>query len=71
MTKKDYILIAAALHRGKPATQEGVPCNTYTSIACNTYTNIATHIATALATDNPRFNRSRFLEACGLQSTTL
>ena len=58
MTRKDYVLIAAALKnaRGDCATgaeYEGVDT-------------AARHVSDALAKDNPRFERGRFLTACGV-----
>jgi hypothetical protein len=57
MTKKHYEAIAKAF---------------YAYIATNTGANIARPIAKDLADyfaqDNPKFNRSRFLEACGIES---
>jgi hypothetical protein len=65
MTKKDYILIAAVLaKRGchiaqDPAFREGWHA------ALSAY---AHALADALASENPRFDRARFLAACGVQS---
>ena len=60
MTRKDYELIAAAtrdaLHSARPWSEdkeEGIRLT-------------ARSIADALAADNPRFDRSRFLAACGV-----
>lgn len=65
MTRKDYIVIAAALKETRsqicqkePDTEElldGVSC-------------ASEYIADALSRDNPRFDRERFLKACGVQS---
>ncbi len=58
MTKKHYEAIAAAFRA---------------YITTNTGANIARPIAKDLAdyfaTDNPKFDRARFLQACGLQQT--
>ena len=59
MTRKDYVLIAAALDAARRASndddvQEGV-------------TFAARHLCIDLAATNPRFDRERFLEACGVQ----
>jgi hypothetical protein len=53
MSKKHFIKIAAAL---KSAVDNRADAR---QVACD--------IATVLATTNPRFNRSRFLSACGVQ----
>ena len=58
MTKKDYILIAAAIKSGKP-----LPSATAASV----HLQIALSAAHKLQADNPRFNFGRFLAACGGQ----
>jgi len=57
MTRKDYILIAAAI-KGANAAPGYTERNSFVAYA----------IADALATDNARFDRERFLKACGVQS---
>lgn len=58
MTRKDYMLIAAAIKEthdamaDRPAERGGV-YNTAATIAC------------ALRKDNPRFDAARFMDACG------
>ena len=62
MTRKDYELIAKAIADLRNATgavmgeefQHGAK-------------QAAQYIASALASDNPRFDRERFLKACGVQ----
>jgi len=68
MTRKDYVLIAAALKAARdgydyiPALEfEGSPIETALNDAAGA-------IAAALARDNPRFDRERFLKAAGVQS---
>lgn len=56
MTRKHYKLIAGAL----------LP---YAGTAA--HAPIALALARVLAGDNPRFNRERFLRACGLNNPTL
>jgi len=58
MTRKDYILIAAALANER--TPFMVEHHKYA------LDNIALTLADALATTNPRFDRERFLKACGV-----
>ena len=53
MTKKDYAIIAKAI------------ANTY-DISDIGRASVANEIARALAADNPRFDRNRFLTACGV-----
>lgn len=51
MTRKDYVLIAAAIARAEfDARQE-----------------VAHYVAKALAEDNPRFDSARFLKACAIE----
>lgn len=52
MTRKDYVLIAAAIKGVGPDS--------------DTASNIAHTLAAALAQDNPRFDRRRFLVAAGV-----
>lgn len=54
MTKKDYVLIAKTLKRSQ------FPNNTY-------YISIVDDFATALKVENPRFDRNKFLTACGIE----
>ena len=64
MTRKDYQLIASAL----------APVNAwyddYSNVtrdhAIEVRAMIASSLATTLALDNPRFDRDKFLKACGL-----
>lgn len=57
MTKKDYELLAEVLNNCYEAKQE---CNTAT------VTLVAEVLADHLQLDNPRFDRNRFLTACGV-----
>lgn len=59
MTRKDYIALADTILAAKRAT----PDTDATILGID----IATRsIADALAADNPRFDRARFLAACGV-----
>lgn len=53
MTRKDYVLIAQAI--------ADVWCDSQAQA------DIADSIANALEADNPRFDRARFLDACGVK----
>lgn len=57
MTRKDYILLAEAIS------------DSGSNLGHDTWDEarkeIARFIADALASDNPRFNRARFMAACG------
>lgn len=57
MTRKDFILIAAAL-KGIHGDSEYIGEIQF-DIVCDA-------LANALATSNPRFNRATFLAACGV-----
>ena len=63
MTRKDYVLIATALQvvmrraAGIPAAQAGID-------------NAARELCSTLATNNPRFDRARFLKAAGVKLNT-
>jgi hypothetical protein len=65
MTRKDYVAIAQAISDGAL-----INCMSRTELAMNTATRykIAEQIADVLWRDNPRFDRARFLKACGVQS---
>lgn len=58
MTRKDYILISDALRTVRQANS-----TTAHGLAID---DAALHLATRLANDNPRFDRARFLAACGV-----
>lgn len=63
MTRKDYVAIAAAIHRTGMAVNIGSKKSAEYAIKL-----AATDIAATMANDNPRFDVSRFLKACGVQS---
>lgn len=58
MTRKDYVLLADALK---------VAVNALNPPECLGAFLAANEIAHVLANDNPRFDRRRFLKACGLE----
>ena len=61
MTRKDYVLIAAALAAAaRNVTAAGMTDHT----AHTVWQECAATVADALAQDNPRFDRERFLTAC-------
>lgn len=64
MTRKDYILIAAGLKEAR-SSYAAMP---NVAVYHNGIDNAATRICDALARDNARFDRARFLAACGVQS---
>jgi len=61
MTHKDYVAIAAALHRTGMAVNIGGKKTAEYAIRL-----AATDLAATLAADNPRFDREWFLKACGV-----
>jgi hypothetical protein len=66
MTRKDYVLIAAALKEAaEQVPNTGLIGQTYETLGHYTAARVLAH---ALAKDNPRFDRERFLTACGMQS---
>jgi len=64
MTRKDYVAIAAAIKDRVTIAQhiQGA------AQRIGHYTELAREIAEVMARDNPRFDRARFLKACGVQS---
>lgn len=58
MTHKDYEAIAAAIYSVKMDAREILGSHSVLRMATE-------RIANALADDNPRFDRARFLGACG------
>ena len=59
MTKKDYELIASSLKTTLENAQ---------GIEDITYREIVNGLSYALGTENPLFDRTKFLEACGIES---
>ena len=61
MTRKDYIKIAEILNK---ARENGKESHAFEPVGLMTHF-IACQMADMLLADNPRFDRSRFLKACG------
>lgn len=62
MTRKDYIAIAAALKVARESHAAAIlPGKAYD--LCNF---VAWQIANVMAADNPRFDRDKFLQSCGI-----
>jgi hypothetical protein len=59
MTRKDYKLIAEVIDRANKNWEENQEENPLVVIS-----GITRMLATQLALDNPRFDKSKFLEAC-------
>lgn len=58
MSRKDYIALASVIHKAVAAVLDGEV------LACIRV--IADDIAEVCEDDNPRFDRARFMTACGL-----
>ncbi len=58
MSKKDYVMIAAVFH----AECSSADFNAFT---CKSLENVANGLADKFQESNPRFDRDRFLAACG------
>ncbi len=63
MTRKDYVAIAAAIHR------TGMASRITKKNSEQTLRLAAIDIAATMAADNPRFDKGRFLKACGFDLT--
>ena len=61
MTRKDYVLIAKALKAQMKLSETFKEEDGMTSVA-----NIARDLSDSFAIENPRFDRARFLSACGV-----
>ncbi len=57
MTRKDFVLIAAALSRARPVSDE--------AYILAEHDKVARTVAAALRSTNPAFDTSRFLRAAG------
>ena len=74
MTRKDYLAIAAALKNDAAHLEPNAVYKDYTKMpqwnagAYDQWHTTVLALASVLASDNPRFDRARFLAACGVQS---
>lgn len=73
MTRKDYVLIAYSLNRSRPTRdteQSGNGDSLYhiggEAVLVDYHARLCGRVADHLAADNPRFDRARFLKACGV-----
>jgi hypothetical protein len=62
MTKKDYVAIAAVMNCIYDATVD----TDYARGTRNTRDTLSRQLADLMARDNPKFDRARFLTACGV-----
>ena len=65
MTRKDYVLLADVINTARKVVIVGEG-TTLVSVA-----HLANTLATELEIDNPRFDRHRFLIACGVYDATM
>lgn len=65
MTRKDYELIAGAIHRTMMAHGIGNKNAREVAAGSKALRLAATDLAATLAADNPNFDRAHFLAACG------
>ena len=65
MTRKDYEAIARAVRYAKPLNPSQ---SLLSGIANSVLETVAINIAEVMEMDNPRFDRDRFLTACGVRS---
>lgn len=65
MTRKDYVKLAAAVTATKAYIVAREPDEDHANMIDGASL-VAEHLADTLAADNPRFDRARFLKACGV-----
>ncbi len=63
MMRKDYVLIAKAIKQSWPMSTSHSPMATARRAQ---HANTVKHVVKALASDNPKFDQTKFEEACGL-----
>ncbi len=68
MTRKDFLLISDAVRCARRDNTSGVGPRNDLSDHNRGVAWVARNLADALAHDNPRFDRERFLKACGVSN---
>lgn len=69
MTRRDYVFIAQAIKDARTAALHHVPLGEGTeSVFIHGINSAAYQLARNLSEDNPKFDRQRFLDACGVPS---
>ncbi len=66
MTKKDYIKIVAVIKKEIDRSKSNKTDQDYLNGRYDATRDTALDLAVVFASDNPRFDQDRFLEACGL-----
>jgi hypothetical protein len=69
MTRKDYELLALHLNKARQSARASTLTSDHDTAAIKTrgVVEAISAVANALASDNPRFNRDKFLKACGVE----
>lgn len=65
MTRKDYVILAAALRATHPCAAPSGQLTLTSAAESSLWARTVRSVATALGRDNPRFDLQRFLRACG------
>ena len=68
MTRKDYILIAAALKQSKPDKAVTKMTGKEFRARLNTWHDACMEIADSLEGDNLNFDKGKFFQACGFRA---
>jgi hypothetical protein len=67
MTRKDYVTIAQAINATRYTLDPSILGEPVYANGINTaMSEVAGRLADSMAQDNPRFDRERFLNACGV-----
>lgn len=67
MTRRDYVAIAAAIMNARAAIAGKEPQDAQGDLQ-DGVSYAVDYLMVALGSENPRFDRARFLKACGVQS---
>jgi hypothetical protein len=67
MTRKDYIIVAACIREQTKIAHQDISPRDLSPHATQLARRIALAFALEAELDNPRFDRARFLKACGLE----
>lgn len=67
MTKSNYVLIADSIHRSKMVTEMLEKNQVRKQAKLDAYRLVASDLAGSLYGDNKKFDRDKFLKACGVK----